>query len=292
MQRPRISGRDAIRPAGEPRRQNRLAHELGMSIAHQQLKAGGDGAPPPSATLTVLGAGDAFASGGRLQASYVLRSKSANVLIDAGPTLLAGLKRAGIEAATLNLALITHLHGDHFAGLPFLILEYLYESPALRRLTIAGPRNLESRVWAMFRLMYPKSPAERVARKLKFVTLKPGVRSRFAGVTVDCIRTPHTTGDVSLALKVTADGKSLVFSGDTGWTEDLVALSANADLMLLECTYFETEAAFHLSYPRIAANLERFKARRVVLTHLGRETLRRSGEIGLEMAYDGMTLPL
>jgi ribonuclease BN (tRNA processing enzyme) len=240
----------------------------------------------------VLGAGDAFASGGRMQASYVLRSKSANVLIDAGPTLLAGLKRAAIKPGALDLILVTHLHGDHFAGLPFLFLEYLYESPAPRRLTIAGPRNLENRVWALFRLMFPKSPGERLARKIRFVTLKPATRSRFGAVSVECIRTPHTTTDVSLAFKLTTDGKSLVFSGDTGWTEDLVPFSANADLMLLECTYFETEAPFHLNYPRISANLDRFRARRLVLTHLGREALRHSDEIDLEIAYDGMTLAL
>jgi len=273
-------------------RRGRLRQNLEGSLADAKPKAHRDGSAPKETTLTILGTGDAFASGGRLQASYVLRSESASVLIDAGPTLLAGLKRAGIDAATLNLVLVTHLHGDHFAGLPFLILEYLYESPTLRKLTIAGPRNLESRVWGLFRLMYPKIAADSVARKLSFVSLKPGMRSRFKGVTVDSIRTPHTTGDVSLALRVTIDGKSLVFSGDTGWTEDLVALSADADLMLLECTYFETEAPFHLSYPRIAANLARFKARRVVLTHLGREALARSREIGVEMAYDGMNLTL
>jgi ribonuclease BN (tRNA processing enzyme) len=83
-----------------------------------------------------------------------------------------------------------------------------------------------------------------------------------------------------------------VFSGDTGWTEQLIPLSAGADLFLTECTYFETKTDFHLSYPLIAANRGRFSARRMILTHIGREVLERMREVEIEMASDGMTIDL
>src|SRR5690348_11228060 len=109
--------------------------------------------------VSVLGAGDAFASRGRFQAGYVISGGGAHVLMDAGPTLLSSMKRLGISPADLDVVLISHLHGDHFSGLPFLILEYLYESPRSRRLTIAGPPHLEERTWTLFHTMYPETDA-------------------------------------------------------------------------------------------------------------------------------------
>jgi ribonuclease BN (tRNA processing enzyme) len=108
---------------------------------------------------------------------------------------------------------------------------------------------------------------------------------------VATIRTPHTKPDVSLALRVTVGGKSLAFSGDSGWTDELLGISAGADLFLCECTYFESNHLdFHLNYPIIERNHSRFTAKRMILTHLGREVLERRGDVGIEMADDLMKI--
>jgi ribonuclease BN (tRNA processing enzyme) len=238
-----------------------------------------------------LGSGDAFASGGRFQAGYVIEAGSACILMDAGPTLLAALKRSRISAADLDFVLISHLHGDHFAGLPFLMLEYMWESPRKRMLTIAGPRHLERRTRALFHNMYPGMNTHPLMRKIKFLELEAGRTTRVGPARVSTIRTPHTKPDVSLALRVSIGGKSLAFSGDSGWTDDLVRLSACADLFLCECTYFESDHLdFHLNYPTIEHNRGRFTARRMILTHLGREVLARTSEIEMEMATDLMKI--
>ena len=81
-----------------------------------------------------------------------------------------------------------------------------------------------------------------------------------------------------------------MYSGDTGWTEDLLVHTDGADLFICECSFFETRMAMHLDYPRIAENLERFGAKRILLSHLGQEVLRRHREVDLEMAHDGLIL--
>ena len=240
----------------------------------------------------VLGAGDAFASGGLHQASYVIDANGSRILMEVGPSALASMKRCAIAPGDLDLVLISHLHGDHFGGLPFLILEYLFETRLRKNLVIAGPRRLEQRTWALFRGMYPEIDSSRVARKLKFVVLEPGKTTRLGRFRVSTIRTPHTVKDVSLAFRVEAAGKHIAFSGDTGWTEQLIPFTAGADLFLTECTFFQTQTDFHLSYPQIAANRERFSARRMVLTHVGREVLERMREVEIETASDGMTIDL
>jgi len=241
--------------------------------------------------VTVLGAGDAFASGGRFQSGYVIEAGGCHFLMEAGPTLLPALKRARIDPVDLDFVLISHLHGDHFAGLPFLMLQYMWESPRKRMLTIAGPRHLEQRTRALFRNMYPRMNTHPMMRKLRFVELEAGRTSRIGPARVATVRTPHTKPDVSLALRVSVDSKTLAFSGDSGWTDDLIRISAGADLFLCECTYFDTDHLdFHLNYPTIERNRDCFTAKRMVLTHLGREVLERRKDVGLEMADDLMKI--
>jgi len=244
-------------------------------------------------SVNVLGAGDAFASRGRFQSGYVITAPGSNTLVDAGPTVLASMKRFGISPADLDTVLISHLHGDHFGGLPFLILEYMWETKRRKNLTIAGPRHLEQRTWSLFRGMYPESDTSEVARKMRFVVLEPGQSVRLNKIHVQSVRTPHTVKDISLALRVAVGDKIIAYSGDTGWTDELPEISRDADLFLCECTYFESvDLSFHLNYPLIAANRHRFDTKRMILTHIGREVLQHENEISIEMAYDGMRIEL
>jgi ribonuclease BN (tRNA processing enzyme) len=242
--------------------------------------------------VTVLGAGDAFASKGRFQAAYLLDAGASRVLLDAGPTLLAGLKRAAIATNTLDLVLISHLHGDHFSGLPFLLLEYLYENPLPRKLTIAGPPHLEERTWALFRNMYPETDITPIHERLEFVVLHPSQRTILpGGVNLQTLRTPHMVNEISMAYRVEIGGRVVVFSGDTGWSETLIDLSAGSDLFLCECTYYESgHLRFHINYPELHARHRDLRTGRLVLTHLGREVLAHRADIQLELAHDLMAI--
>ena len=89
--------------------------------------------------VTVLGAGDAFSSGGQRQSGYLVETHRATFLLDCGTTTLLALKSLQIPAEQIDFVAISHMHGDHFGGLPFLFLEYLYENPRTRPLHIVGP---------------------------------------------------------------------------------------------------------------------------------------------------------
>jgi ribonuclease BN (tRNA processing enzyme) len=252
--------------------------------------AASNGAPT---TVTLLGTGDAFASYGRGQAGYLIDAPGGRVLIEAGPGLLPALKNNRIATDSFDLLLISHLHGDHYAGLPFLILEYLWEKRRKKVLTVAGPAKLEERTWRLMRIMFPRFKLEKVKHKFKFVVLEPGSSARLGKFQVRAIRSPHTKPDISLSYRVSVGGKLVVFSGDSGWNDELVKLSDGADLFLCECTYFESaQLWFHMNYPLLAANRDKFKVRRMVLTHLGREVLSRENEIGIEMGFDGMKIEI
>ena len=215
---------------------------------------GRDGSKGKPVTLTILGTGDAFASGGRAQAGYFLEAAGKRILLEAGPGVLAEMKHHGIDADSLDMIIISHLHGDHFCGLPFLFLEYMWERPRKHPVIIAGPKNLEKRTWILMRAMFSHFNLEKLQSKVKWVVLEPGKNSRLAGLKLSTIRSPHTKPDISLSIKIVADGKTFVFSGDTGWNDELVDFSAGADLLLCECTYFESHhLRFHMNYPEAQA---------------------------------------
>lgn len=243
--------------------------------------------------LTFLGTGDAFASRGRFQSGYVIEGAGCKILMEAGPTVLCAMKRMNFNPADIDVVLISHLHGDHFGGLPFLILEYLWESPRKTDMVIAGPRHLEERTWRLFKTMFPfsRGDIERVRRQLKFVVLEPGSDRKIGKARVRAIRVPHMKRFCSLAFRVELDGKTIAFTGDSGWTDALVPFTAGADLFVCECTYFDsTELDFHINYPLLERKSSSFDVGRMVLTHVGREVLDHNSDVKLEIASDGMKL--
>ena len=242
--------------------------------------------------VNFLGSGDAYSAGGRHQSAYLIESPECTLLLDCGATILAALNQHSISAEPIDGIFLSHIHGDHVAGLPFLFLHYLYIEPRTRPLTIFGPPGVESSVRRIFEAMYADSAAEPLPFALEFVEVHPGKLFRVKSAQIVPFQTLHQKQPISLGWDIRIESRKIVYTGDTGWTEDLVAYAQNADLFICECTFFESRRESHLDYPRIRENLERFGAKRIVLTHLGLEILARQNEIDQELAFDGMIVTL
>jgi ribonuclease BN (tRNA processing enzyme) len=242
--------------------------------------------------VVFLGTGDAFSAGGRLQAAYLVESPECTLLFDCGATILASLNKQTLSAEAIDGIFLSHIHGDHFAGLPFLFLHYLYVEPRTRPLTILGPPGVELSVRRIFEAMYADSAAEPLPFALEFVEVHPGEPIYFKGAKVIPFRTLHQERPVSLGFEIMVEGRKIVYTGDTGWTDDLLEHTQKADLFICECTFFQSRSENHLDYPRIQENLERFGTKSIVLTHLGQETLAHRKEIGLQLAFDGLIVQL
>lgn len=244
--------------------------------------------------VTVLGAGDAFCNGGRRHSAYFVESGGVGFLLDCGATTLLGLKALGIAAERIDFIAISHLHGDHFGGLPFLFLEYTYEKLRTKPLVIVGSPGLEERVHTLHSVMYRELAARGVPFPLQFREVTPGTAESILGVTLLPFRVPHQEKDISLGYRATVDGKALLYSGDCGWNENLVTHSQGADLFICECCYFGTVTNFHVSYPQVARAHQQGQlgCKRLVLSHIGREVLERMNELTIECAHDGLVLEL
>jgi ribonuclease BN (tRNA processing enzyme) len=241
--------------------------------------------------VVFLGSGNAFCAGGRHQASYLVQSRHGSLLLDCGPTVLASIRRHGLATAPIDCVLLSHFHGDHLAGLPFLFLDYVYVEPRTRPLAVAGPPRVEEAVKNIFKAMYPDAASEPLPYPLIFMDVMPDTRVSLGGAEIIPFRVPHQK-PLSLGFEILIGGRKIVYTGDSGWTDEFLVHTPGADLFLCECSFFETRMATHLDYPRIAENLANFGAKRIVLTHLGEEVLRRTREVDLELAQDGMILSL
>jgi ribonuclease BN (tRNA processing enzyme) len=128
--------------------------------------------------------------------------------------------------------------------------------------------------------------------EVRYVEVEPGEIRQFGPVELLPFRVPHQETEVSLGFRLAVDGKTITYSGDTGWSEELVIQSQGADLFICECCFYETRVDFHLDYPRIFENRQRFGCRRLILTHIGREVHAHRAGLTLEVAHDGLVVEL
>jgi ribonuclease BN (tRNA processing enzyme) len=245
-----------------------------------------------SVDVTFLGTADAFNTRGQCHACHLIRSDETTLLLDCGPTTMLALKRKGMDAGDIDTILLSHLHGDHFAGVPFMLLASVYDTPRSRPLTVVGPPGTEARIAELYRAMYREISQHPMPFELRCVEVDGSAPMSGIGFDLVPFRVPHQINEISLGMRVSIGGRSILYSGDTGWTEDLVKQSQDTDLFICECCFFETRVDFHLDYPRIAENRERFGCQRLVLTHVGREVSQRRDQVEGEISSDGMAITL
>jgi len=241
--------------------------------------------------LHVLGSGDAFNSGGALHSCYLLEHSAGKLMLECGPSVLAGFKRAGIPSDAPDALLISHLHGDHFGGVPFLLLEYLFSNPRSRPLVIAGPPTTQQRVWSLYGELYREAHCREIRFDIDWVVAEPGSSFRVAGFDVRAFEVPHTQDPVSLGYRIESPDGVVVFSGDSAWTEAFVEQTRESDLFLCECCSLQPETKLHTSYADIVAHRARLGCARLLLTHLGPD-VRTASSLDVELARDGMTVDI
>ena len=255
--------------------------------------------------LTVVGCGDAFGSGGRLQTCLHVShgtggshgTGEANgqdeFLIDCGASSLIGINRLKLDFNRISTIFLTHLHGDHFGGLPWVLLHAQFIAKRTAPLTIAGPVGTKARVEAAAEVMFPGSAGNPRKFDLKFLDYSEGVPLEAAGVSVTPYEVLHASGAPPYALRFQIADKILAFTGDSEWVEAIVTAGKDADLLIAECYAFEGAPKFHMSWRQIEANLGRINPKQLLLTHMNADTLARGGEIKerrVVLAEDGLQL--
>jgi ribonuclease BN (tRNA processing enzyme) len=190
---------------------------------------------------------------------------------------------------------VSHLHGDHFGGLPFLMLDCEFISHRKKPLRFVGPKGLRARLVMAMEVLFPGSSAIHWSFPWEVVEITPEDGTEAAGFKVSCLEVIHPSGAPALGLRIARGGKLLAFSGDTSWTPNLVKIASKADLFICECFSGDDMIPNHLSWDVLQAHLAELKAKQIVLTHMNDAAHARAGEIeaaGLLVAYDGFACTL
>jgi len=243
--------------------------------------------------LTIIGSGDAFGSGGRFNTCFQIEALDRKLLLDFGASSLVALKARGIDPGVIDGIILSHLHGDHFGGLPFLLLDFQFLNRRERPLAIAGPPGTRERLNAAMEVFFPRASANKWRFPLEVTEIVPGVPDEFLGFSVSTTEVVHFSGAPSTAVRLSGGGRTLAYSGDTQWTDALLEVAAGADLFICECYEYERDLTGHINWAKLKAMLPQLKARKIMLTHMNPSMLARLAEAraaGMLVAEDGLVV--
>ncbi|MGH9943320.1 MAG: MBL fold metallo-hydrolase [Pyrinomonadaceae bacterium] len=221
--------------------------------------------------LVVLGSGTSVPHPRRASSAHWLETRGGGTLLldISAPTILR-VAQENLDWTNLDAVWVSHFHLDHVGGLaPFLFgTKYAPQTQERRKpLTIYGPRGLKTLFAAFdaandYNLLKQPFPVEirEVAPREDFEIL-PGVKA-------EAFSTPHTSE--SLALRVQeADGPSLVYTSDTGYTDALAEFAQGVSLFLMECSFWRDKPVeSHLELEDAMRLAHLAAPRRALLAHL------------------------
>ncbi|HVB26955.1 MAG TPA: MBL fold metallo-hydrolase [Mycobacteriales bacterium] len=212
--------------------------------------------------LTVAGCSGTFPGPDSACSGYLLETDGFRLLLDAGNGATGELQRT-CGVLELDAVLVSHLHGDHYLDLIPLTYALRYHPAGRRsRLPVYGPPGTAQHLAAA---LGRPAPLEEVydIRELGPADLDIGPFR---------IRPVHANHPVeTFAVRITADGRSVAYSADSGVSEDLVELAGGADLFLCEASYRDGDAnppGIHLTGAEAGQHAARAGVGRLVLTHL------------------------
>ncbi|MGI9157652.1 MAG: MBL fold metallo-hydrolase [Marmoricola sp.] len=242
--------------------------------------------------VTTVGSGDAFGSGGRFQTCIALATEPADaptVLLDCGATSMTALRQQQIDPNQIEAVLLSHLHGDHFGGLPFLVLEGQFRRRT-HDLTVFGPPGTRSRLKQAMDVLFPGSSGVQRRFAVHVVEHVDRRSVELGTLRVTPYEVRHASGAPAYALRVEGARASVAYSGDSEWTDALVDAAANVDLFLCE-GYSLSPVRWHLDLDTLSRHRDQLTCRRLVLTHLSPSAL--VGDLnGWEVAHDGWSIDL
>ncbi|CAO4170126.1 MBL fold metallo-hydrolase [Methylorubrum populi] len=241
--------------------------------------------------LQVLGCGDAFGSGGRFNTCFHVDAPDHAFLIDCGASALIAIRRFGVEPNRIRTVFLTHLHGDHFGGLPWLILDGQLVSGREAALTVVGPTGTAERLQAAMEVLFPGSSTAERRFKVEVVEMEAGPSIAVEGVTATAFAVRHPSGAPSHALRLECDGRVLSYTGDTEWVEALIEAGRGADLMIAEGYTLERPVKFHLDWATLKRRLPEIGPKRLMLTHMSPEMIAHTPD-GYIAAEDGLVIDL
>jgi ribonuclease BN (tRNA processing enzyme) len=242
--------------------------------------------------VTFIGAGDSFGSGGRLQTCILCEGGSTTFLIDCGATVLVGMRALGVDPNRVDTIVLTHLHGDHCAGVPFVLMDAMLGSRRSSALRVVGPPGTAAHLRALHALLFPGSEAMQPRFGFEVIEIAHRVPTTLGALRITAWPAVHTPQTQPMLVRVECEDRTIAYTGDTQWTDDILAAADGADLLVAECYFHTKRVPAHMNWTQLQPQLGRIRAKRMLLTHLSPEMLAHQQDVSVPCAADGMVVEL
>jgi ribonuclease BN (tRNA processing enzyme) len=215
--------------------------------------------------LTIVGCSGTFPGPEAACSSYLVEHDGFRLLVDAGNGSTGALQRY-VDLLALDAVLISHMHGDHYLDLITYTYARRYHPDGFPGcLPVYGPSDLEEHVHGAF----GRPVHDLLHAVYEFHSVAGAGRMTIGPFEVDLATVNHPVE--TYAMRLTAGGRSLAYSADTGISDNLVELARSSDLFLCEASYLEGEdnpPDIHLTGREAAEHAVRAGVDRLLLTHL------------------------
>lgn len=215
--------------------------------------------------VTILGSGTCVPSTRRSSPSILVRCHDKLLLLDIGSGTLGRLAEVGISINDIDLICISHFHPDHCADLvPFLFAtKYAFGPVRNRELHLVGGPGLHDLLNGLQKVFGRWIVPEKYTLHIHEAK---GIIP-FENLKLKTIPLTHSESSIGLRIE-SPEGRVLVYSGDTDYCANIVELSNNTDLLILECSLpEEMRVEGHLTPPLAGRIAHEAQCKRLLLTH-------------------------
>jgi len=220
-------------------------------------------------SVTILGSGTCVPSLRRGACSLFIKTGGSTLLFDSGPGTMRRLLEAGTRIFDVSFLFYSHLHPDHTSELVPFLFANKYPDPTLRKkpITVIAGKGFSDFFSGLETLYGEWIQLDPDLMEIIELEISGKDTRQFSDFSIESMPVEHT--DMSLAFRVTsAEGKSVVYSGDTDVSDNLIELSRGADILVCESALPDGQKAPGDLTPSLAGEIaSRANVRTLVLTH-------------------------
>ena len=190
--------------------------------------------------------------------------KSCQIMLDCGFTTPHEYFKVNQAPELLGALWVSHFHGDHFFGVPLLLLRF-WEMGRKQPLIIAGQKGIQKNISQVMELAYPGF-MKKMQYELNFIEFEPGAENNIAGFDFQAAENEHSKRNLS--IRINKDKKSIFYSGDGRPTQDTEKLALGSDLIINESFWMDGDSFGHGSIVGSIDFAKKTGALRLALVHL------------------------
>lgn len=215
--------------------------------------------------LTFIGSGNAFAPGGLCWNGFVVNER---YLFEAPPQALMSLHHVGIDPNDIDAVVLSHHHGDHFLGMPSLLLHWKYYGRT-RPIRVIGPPQTRELTERIGKIVYPG--LFDIGYEIEWVTPKPGEPICTGDLVVDPVEVEHDDRlSQSLGFACAIGRRRFAYTGDSKFCQGVIDLARHGEVLISECASRAENIPVHMNLlddiPRVRAAMP--AEAHLILTHI------------------------